>query len=571
MRSWSSAAWPRRGRGRRRWSWRARCGAATAGSTSRASLSPPTRRSNCAAAIIPGQPCGGVKLAHALDRPCHRSGGRGGARYRRLDRRLHRRVARARRGAGLCRRCRARAARLEAAPGPARHRARAGQCPLPDHGRGAGAARFRRVRCQLHRPRDGAARGTRAGGADGARLVALIKPQFEVGPARVGKGGVVRDPALHSEVCERIAAWLGSSAWLAGRWRRRKPAAWSRRAMSSSLSRRDERGMARGEIVLHVESVGVRGDGVAHLDGAPIFLPFTAPGDVVRARLGERRGEGSSGAVVGFVARGARAEPSCPYFGLCGGCALQHLAPESYAATGARLVRGGARPARTRRGRNSATLVSAGGNAPARTLRPSAPARRAGRDRLSRPREPSHCRYAAMRCAASRARRAGGQLRGVVPSLFAPGTKGAATATLAETGIDLLLDLAAPPALATLETMAAFAASQDLARLHWRVAGEAHRHRRRSAARCASPSPAWRSICRMTYSFKRAPRPMPRSLRRCSSGSARRIASPIPSPASALSALPSPRARAVHAVDGSGPAIDALRAAARRVPVWPSA
>jgi 23S rRNA (cytidine1920-2'-O)/16S rRNA (cytidine1409-2'-O)-methyltransferase len=42
----------------------------------------------------------------------------------------------------------------------------------------------------------------------GARLVALIKPQFEVGKGRVGKGGVVREPALHQEVCERIAAWL---------------------------------------------------------------------------------------------------------------------------------------------------------------------------------------------------------------------------------------------------------------------------------------------------------------------------------------------------------------------------
>jgi len=42
----------------------------------------------------------------------------------------------------------------------------------------------------------------------GAVLVALIKPQFEVGKARVGKGGVVRDPALHKEVCRDIAAWL---------------------------------------------------------------------------------------------------------------------------------------------------------------------------------------------------------------------------------------------------------------------------------------------------------------------------------------------------------------------------
>ena len=45
--------------------------------------------------------------------------------------------------------------------------------------------------------------------APAARLVALIKPQFEVGPAQVGKGGIVRDPDLHRDVCARIADWLG--------------------------------------------------------------------------------------------------------------------------------------------------------------------------------------------------------------------------------------------------------------------------------------------------------------------------------------------------------------------------
>ena len=44
--------------------------------------------------------------------------------------------------------------------------------------------------------------------APGARLVALIKPQFEVGKGQVGKGGVVRDPALHEAVCARIRSWL---------------------------------------------------------------------------------------------------------------------------------------------------------------------------------------------------------------------------------------------------------------------------------------------------------------------------------------------------------------------------
>jgi 23S rRNA (cytidine1920-2'-O)/16S rRNA (cytidine1409-2'-O)-methyltransferase len=46
--------------------------------------------------------------------------------------------------------------------------------------------------------------------APGAALIALIKPQFEVGKARVGKGGVVRDPALHDAVCAEISAWLAA-------------------------------------------------------------------------------------------------------------------------------------------------------------------------------------------------------------------------------------------------------------------------------------------------------------------------------------------------------------------------
>jgi 23S rRNA (cytidine1920-2'-O)/16S rRNA (cytidine1409-2'-O)-methyltransferase len=47
-----------------------------------------------------------------------------------------------------------------------------------------------------------------------ALLAALIKPQFEVGKGRVGKGGVVREPELHAEVCQRIQAWVnGLPGW----------------------------------------------------------------------------------------------------------------------------------------------------------------------------------------------------------------------------------------------------------------------------------------------------------------------------------------------------------------------
>lgn len=321
--------------------------------------------------------------------------------------------------------------------------------------------------------------------------------------------------------------------------------------------------MARGEIVLHVESVGARGDGVAHLDGEPIFLPFTAPGDVVRARVGERRGDGSSGAVVAFVARGARAEPSCPHFGLCGGCALQHLAPETYAATKLAWLAAALRQ----------HGLATDGILP--LLRLPAGTRRRARFAIQRPRagpaeigfhaRASHRVVDMRRCDVLHPALAAlvGALRGVAPSLFAPGTKGAATATLAETGIDLLLDLAAPPALAALETMAAFAAAQDLARLHWRVAGEA-------------PTPAaQRRPVRITFAGVAVDLPDEAFVQASAEadaalvaavlervGAAHRVADLFAGIGNFSFAL---AARAiVHAVDGSGPAIDALRAAATR-------
>jgi 23S rRNA (cytidine1920-2'-O)/16S rRNA (cytidine1409-2'-O)-methyltransferase len=46
-----------------------------------------------------------------------------------------------------------------------------------------------------------------------AKLVALIKPQFEAGREEVGKGGVVRDPAVHERVCTEAKAWVEAQGW----------------------------------------------------------------------------------------------------------------------------------------------------------------------------------------------------------------------------------------------------------------------------------------------------------------------------------------------------------------------
>jgi 23S rRNA (cytidine1920-2'-O)/16S rRNA (cytidine1409-2'-O)-methyltransferase len=47
----------------------------------------------------------------------------------------------------------------------------------------------------------------------GAKLVALVKPQFEAGREEVGKGGVVRDPSVHERICAEVKAWVESQRW----------------------------------------------------------------------------------------------------------------------------------------------------------------------------------------------------------------------------------------------------------------------------------------------------------------------------------------------------------------------
>ncbi|HLN64020.1 MAG TPA: TlyA family RNA methyltransferase [Symbiobacteriaceae bacterium] len=52
--------------------------------------------------------------------------------------------------------------------------------------------------------------------APGGRIIALIKPQFEVGPGGVGKGGIVRDPKRHKEAIDRVLSAAGALGLKAG-------------------------------------------------------------------------------------------------------------------------------------------------------------------------------------------------------------------------------------------------------------------------------------------------------------------------------------------------------------------
>jgi len=85
---------------------------------------------------------------------------------------------------------------------------------------------------------------------------------------------------------------------------------------------------------LKVHGLGAGGDGIAEApDGGLLFIPGALPGDTVRATPGARRGEGRVAVLDALLSPGPdRAEPVCPHFPACGGCAMQHMALAPYAA-----------------------------------------------------------------------------------------------------------------------------------------------------------------------------------------------------------------------------------------------
>ncbi len=90
--------------------------------------------------------------------------------------------------------------------------------------------------------------------------------------------------------------------------------------------------LAKAELrELEVLRVGTQGDGVA---AGPVYVPFTLPGERVRAKAQAGRGE----LVEVLTPSADRQAPPCPHFFACGGCALQHWAQPPYLAWKAELI-----------------------------------------------------------------------------------------------------------------------------------------------------------------------------------------------------------------------------------------
>ncbi len=77
---------------------------------------------------------------------------------------------------------------------------------------------------------------------------------------------------------------------------------------------------------LTIDHIGAGGDGIAFLDQQTIYLPATAPGEIIKAEIGEKRGNGFEGTVLEVItSSGLRQKPICRHYDQCGGCNLQHL------------------------------------------------------------------------------------------------------------------------------------------------------------------------------------------------------------------------------------------------------
>lgn len=88
-----------------------------------------------------------------------------------------------------------------------------------------------------------------------------------------------------------------------------------------------------------IERIAHGGEGVAHVEGLVVFVPWTAAGDRVRVEVVERRPRWARARLLDIVEPAAlRIVPGCPTFEVCGGCRLQHLRAEDQRAAKSRAV-----------------------------------------------------------------------------------------------------------------------------------------------------------------------------------------------------------------------------------------
>ncbi len=221
------------------------------------------------------------------------------------------------------------------------------------------------------------------------------------------------------------------------------------------------------DLDIEVSRLGARGDGIADSPDGPLYVAYSLPGERLRVKPGAKRGEGRVATLVEILkAAPERADPPCPHFGECGGCALQHMSGPAELAWKRTLVA----EALARRGLeavpvNETCAIPLG----ARRRTTLHAVRAGGRVVLGFNARASHRLIPVTACAVLDPRLSNliGPLRVLAGHLPMPkrGLEISLTATAG--GIDLLIGAPGSPELEVRERLTAFALDHDLARVSW--------------------------------------------------------------------------------------------------------
>lgn len=91
--------------------------------------------------------------------------------------------------------------------------------------------------------------------------------------------------------------------------------------------------------ILKIESLDIEGKGVAHHDGKVVFVKDALPNELVEVQFTRQKKSYNNANLIRVIKQSSlRVEPRCKYFGVCGGCAMQHLEPSAQVAIKQRVL-----------------------------------------------------------------------------------------------------------------------------------------------------------------------------------------------------------------------------------------
>ena len=218
---------------------------------------------------------------------------------------------------------------------------------------------------------------------------------------------------------------------------------------------------------LEITRLGARGDGIGNLDGAPVYVPFTLPGEKVTAVVSaDRAGTLRAEKVEIITPAAARQAPVCRHFGVCGGCAAQHMTPLSARAWKRQVIIG----ALARKGLAGEAVAEVAGLPSGGRRRATFSAwRTAGRAAIGFMGRASHRPVAIDRCPVLEPALEAllPALVGLCGQLLENGERGSLGLCRADNGVDLVIGHRRSPRLADLRFLADFATQHDIARISW--------------------------------------------------------------------------------------------------------